>query len=113
MYVCPSVCLSYVCMYVHSCVGICRCVQADFPSKDLYERIAGRIDERSFPYVLAAEAQEETVKHIADSMLSSMMKSDYVEIQSYLDHKWSEFRSSSPALFGSQMGDFPGEGADP
>ena len=63
---------------------------------DLYERIAGRIDERSFPYVLAAEAQEETVKHIADSMLSSMMKSDYVEIQSYVDHKWAEFRSSSP-----------------
>ena len=64
---------------------------------ELVDTIARRIEEKDFPIVRPAELKNTGDVEAAEETLQFVEKVEAVELQSFHDAKWAEFRKTSPA----------------
>ena len=63
----------------------------------LVERVAQRASDRVFPYVLAQELKSPEAAKQAEQDLEFVRTSEFVQLQSFLDRKYEDYRKSCPA----------------
>ena len=56
-------------------------------SDALLQMIAGRVEQRDFPYVLPSEMGKEDEQIMAQDALEFVLKTDHAELQSFIDEK--------------------------
>ena len=64
---------------------------------ELVDTIARRIEEKDFPIVRPAELKNTNDVEAAKETLQFVEKVEAVELQSFHDAKWAEFRKTNPA----------------
>ena len=65
-------------------------------SDALLQRIAGRVEQREFPYVLPSEMGQEDEQSMARDALEFVLKTEHAELQSFIDKKYADFRAITP-----------------